>query len=164
MTGIQEVRRAVQPIPEGDLVELETLDRYRALHSWFGLTVSEAKGQHNKKTSADHAGREVLGAGVPHTKPGANARNSSSEGTAVVPNPGRADLRPEIVPILWRMLDLLPVGIVLLDACDDFRIIYSNPAHGSWADADKLRFRASCRATPSTRWYRMRLRRSSERL
>jgi signal transduction histidine kinase len=40
--------------------------------------------------------------------------------------------------MLWRMLDLLPVGIVLLDARDDFRIIYSNPAHGSWADADRL--------------------------
>jgi signal transduction histidine kinase len=36
------------------------------------------------------------------------------------------------------MLDLLPVGIVLLDARDDFRIVYSNPAHSAWADADRL--------------------------
>jgi signal transduction histidine kinase len=48
------------------------------------------------------------------------------------------DSRPEIEPILWRMLDLLPVGIVLLDAGDDFRIVYSNPAHSAWADASRL--------------------------
>jgi signal transduction histidine kinase len=74
--------------------------------------VSEARRQHNQKRSVDDR--------------------------VVVSRPGHAELRPDIEPILWRMLDLLPVGIVLLDAQDDFRIIYSNPAHGSWADADRL--------------------------
>ncbi len=60
------------------------------------------------------------------------------EDRVVVSRSGHAELGPDIESILWRMLDLLPVGIVLLDARDDFRISYSNPAHGSWADADRL--------------------------
>jgi signal transduction histidine kinase len=74
--------------------------------------VSETKRQHNEKRAVDDR--------------------------VVVSHPGHAEVRTGIESILWRMLDLLPVGIVLLDACDDFRIIYSNPAHGSWADADRL--------------------------
>lgn len=73
--------------------------------------MSEGKRQHNEKRAIDDA---------------------------VVSRPGHTELRPDIESVMWRMLDLLPVGIVLLDARDDFRIIYSNPVHGSWADADRL--------------------------